>query len=109
MNDENKTCYETAEQNLFTRYETHRQGTYALAYSGLLFAHLAAATNSIETLRLTYVTHTVTIKGTSLSSLLLAIQKGRAEAIRLSQCQASGSTQTPTVREINVTEGPQTP
>jgi hypothetical protein len=107
MNNDPQSSYETSEQNLFTRFETGQRGTFVLPYSGLLFAHqpptLAGAT--IETLTLLYVTHTVTIRGTQLSPLLLIIQKGRAETIRVGGGQPSGNTNTPTVREIAVAEG----
>jgi len=106
MSTDNKTCYETAEQNLFTRFETEKAGAYVLPYSGLLFAHLPpVAGSAVETLTAVYVTHTVTIKGAQLSPLLLVIQKGRAETIRVGGGQPSGNTNTPTVREIAVTEG----
>lgn len=105
MSTDNKTCYETAEQNLFTRFETER-GAYVLPYSALLFAHLPPLAGSAEeTLTLAYVTHSVTIRGTQLSPLLLVIQKGRAEVVRIGGGQANGTTSTPAVREIAVTEG----
>lgn len=108
MSTDNKTCYETAEQNLFTRYETERAGAYVLPYSALLFAHLPPVNGSaVETLTAVYVTHTVTIKGTQLSPLLLVLQKGRAETVRVGGGQTNGTTNTPAVREIRVTEGQQ--
>ena len=109
MNDESKTCYETAEQNLFTRFETGQHGAFVLPYSGLLFAHHAPtpAGASLDTLTLLYVTHTVTIRGTQLLPLLLVIQKGRAEVIRVGggQSQSNGAQTTPAIREITVAEG----
>jgi hypothetical protein len=107
MSTDNKTCYETAETNLFTRFETERAGAYVLPYSALLFAHQppTPAGATVETLTAVYVTHTVTIKGAQLSPLLLVIQKGRAETIRVGGGQPSGNTNTPTVRDITVTEG----
>lgn len=103
MND-NKPCYETAEQNLFARFETAEHGTFALPYVTLLRAHLTPAEpgGAAETLTLLYSTHTVTIEGTQLSSLLLAVQKGRAEAIRIGGSQANAS---PAVRQLVVAEG----
>jgi hypothetical protein len=107
MSDESKSCYETAEQNLFTRFETGQHGAFVLPYSGLLFAHQAPtpAGASLDTLTLLYVTHTVTIRGTQLLPLLLVIQKGRAEVIRLGGGQSNGTQTTPAVREITVAEG----
>jgi hypothetical protein len=109
MNDESKTCYETAEQNPFTRIETGRQGVFLFPGSALLFAHEAPrpAGASLDTLTLLYVTHTVTIRGTRLLPLLLVIQKGRAEVIRVGggQSQSNGTQTTPAVREITVAEG----
>jgi len=109
MNDDQRPCYETAEQNLFTRFETDQQGTYVLPYTGLLFALLSPPTrgSSGDTLTLLYVTHTVTIQGSQLSSLLTVIQKGRAETIRVGGWQPDGANaNTQAVREITVTEGP---
>jgi len=106
MSADNKTCYDTAEQNLFTRFEAGQQGMFVLPYSGLLFAHLPPlAGSAVETLTVIYVTHTVTIQGTQLSPLLLVLQKGRAETIRVGGGQPNGNTNTPTVREITVAEG----
>ena len=106
MNDEPKSSYETAEANLFTRFETGKQGTFLLPYSGLLFAHQPPlAGSTIETLSVVYVTHTVTIRGTQLSPLLLVLQKGRAEIVRVGGEQPNGTTTTPAVREITVAEG----
>lgn len=103
--DARTPCYETAEANLFTRYETER-GAYVLPYSALLFAHLAPpAGSALETLTVVYVTHTVTLRGTQLSPLLLVLQKGRAETIRVGGGQPNGNTNTPTVHEIAVVEG----
>ena len=108
MSTDNKNCYETAEQNLFTRFETERSGAYVLPYSGLLFAHLPPmAGSAVETLTVIYVTHTVTIRGSQLSPLLLVLQKGRAEVVRIGGGQSNGTTNTPTVREIKVVEGQQ--
>lgn len=105
MNTANKTSYETAEQNLFTRFETERNGAYVLPYASLLFAHLSPLTGgTVETLTVVYVTHTVTLRGTQLSPLLLVLQKGRAEVVRVGGGQSNGTT-TPTVRDITVTEG----
>ena len=108
MNQQIKNGYDTADQNLFTRFETGDQGDFLLAYSGLLFAHLTAAPSAgaeEETLTLIYVTHTVTVHGTRLSPLLLVIQKGRAESIREGSGLTGGQTNNPTVREIIVAEG----
>ncbi|HXP61968.1 MAG TPA: hypothetical protein VN829_15845 [Dongiaceae bacterium] len=105
MNDQNKPCYETAEQNLFTRFETEKHGHYALPYVGLLYAHQSPPGNAPDTLTLFYVTHTVTIRGAQLASLLMVIQKGRAETIRVGGGQGSGATSGPSVREIRVVEG----
>lgn len=105
MNDEKKPCYETAEQNLFTRFETDKHGTFALPYAGLLYVHQSPPGNAADTLMLFYVTHTVTIRGAQLASLLMVIQKGRAETIRVGGGQGSGATGGPTVREIKVAEG----
>jgi hypothetical protein len=107
MNNDPKPSYDTAEANLFTRFEAGQQGTFVLPYSGLLFAHQppTPAGATVETLTLLYVTHCVTIRGTQLSPLLLIIQKGRAETIRVGGGQPSGNTNTPTVREIKVVEG----
>lgn len=107
MNSEYKPSYDTAENNLFTRFETGQQGTFVLPYSGLLFAHQAPtpAGAAVETLTLIYVTHSVSIRGTQLSPLLLVIQKGRAETVRVGGGQPNGNTNTPTVREIQIAEG----
>jgi len=107
MKTENQTCYETAEQNLFTRFETETQGDFLLPYSGLLFAHLAppaSAEAEDGTLTLIYVTHTVTLTGIKLSALLETIHKGRAETIRAGSSQPGGNTN-PSIREIQITEG----
>jgi hypothetical protein len=107
MKSENTTCYETAEQNLFTRFETETQGDFLLPYSGLLFARLAppkSAAAEVESLTLIYVTHTVIITGAKLSALLETFQKGRAETIRIAGWQSNEITP-PAVRDIKVTEG----
>ncbi len=105
MNDEKKTCYETSEQNLFTRFETKDAGTYVLPYASLLFVHLSPrASGAGDILTLTYTTHAVTVRGDQLSPLLLMIQKGRADTIRVGSGQSSGVTGTPTVRDITVTD-----
>jgi hypothetical protein len=104
-----KPCYETAEQNLSTRFETAGHGTFALPYNTLLLAHLTPATagSAAETLTLVYSTHTVTIHGSQLSSLLTVVQKGRAETVRVGGNQPNATT--PAIREIIVAEGaPQT-
>jgi hypothetical protein len=105
MND-NKPCYETAEQNTFARFETAEHGSFALPYNTLLCAHLTptAAANAAEVLTLLYSTHTVTIEGTQLSSLLLYFQKARAEAVRIGGSQA-GAGAVPAIRQITVAEG----
>lgn len=103
--NEPKPCYDTAEQNVAARFETAAHGTFALAYSTLLCAHLTPATagRAAETLTLIYSTHTVTIEGTQLSSLFLAFQKARIEAVRISSNQTT--TTTTAVRQIIVAEG----
>jgi hypothetical protein len=102
-----KPAYETAEQNLFTRFETNG-GAIILPYAGLMFAQLSpSAGSALETLTLTYVTHTVTLEGTQLLPLLLIIQKGRAETIRIGGGPSNGTHTTPAVREITVAEGAQ--
>lgn len=105
MND-NNPCYETAEQNQFARFETAEHGSFALPYNTLLCAHLTPATagNAAQILTLIYSTHTVTIEGTQLSSLLLYFQKARAEAVRIGGSQASAGA-APAIREITVAEG----
>ena len=104
MNNDTKTCYDTAEANLFTRFETPDQGVFALPCSALMSVHLPPSAHGVpETLSLVYVTHVVTIQGTHLSPLLLVIEKGRAEAIRVGGGQSGGST-TPTVRDITVAD-----
>lgn len=103
-----KPCYDTAESNLLARFETEAQGVYALPYSYLLCAVLSPnpRDGTGETLTLLYVSHTVTIRGDRLSSLLLVFQKGRAEAVRVGGGQPNGTTNAPAVREITVAEGP---
>ena len=107
MND-NKPCYDTAEQNQFARFETAEDGSFALPYSTLLCAHLtpAGAGAAAQILTLVFSTHTVTIEGTQLGSLLLAFQKGRAETVRVGGGQPNGTTNAPAVREIQIAEGP---
>ena len=101
-----KLCYDTAEQNTFARFETADQGSFALPYSTLLCAHLtpAAAGAAAQVLTLIYSTHTVTIEGTQLGSLLLAFQKARVEAVRLGGCQPSAGA-APAIRQIIIAEG----
>ena len=109
MSDESKSCYETAEQNLFTRFETGQHGAFVLPYSGLLFAHQAPTPAGasrypdLVDVALRPLYH----PGTQLLPLLLVIQKGRAEAIRVGggQSQSNGTQTTPAVREITVAEG----
>jgi hypothetical protein len=103
MRDENQNCYETAEQNLFTRFETESEGSFLLPYSGLLFARLTPATAE-DILTLIYVTHTVTIMGSTLSALLQIIQQGRTETIRAGG-RADTDTKTPAIRKIIIAEG----
>lgn len=105
MND-NNPCYETAEQNQFARFETAEHGSFALPYNTLLCAHLTPATAGADAqvLTLLYSTHTVTIEGTQLSSLLLYFQKARAEAVRIGGSQASAGA-APAIRQIIVAEG----
>jgi len=101
-----KPCYDTAEQNPLTRFETETQ-VYALPYSYLLCAMLSPnpRDGTGETLTLLYGSHTVTIRGDRLSSLLLVFQKGRAETVRVGGGQPNGTTNAPAVREIAVAEG----
>jgi hypothetical protein len=105
MND-NMPCYETAEQNTFARFETAEHGSFALPYNTLLCAHLTPATAdaAAQILTLIYSTHTVTIEGTQLSSLLLYFQKARAETVRIGGSQASAGA-VPAIRQITVAEG----
>jgi hypothetical protein len=103
MKTENQNCYESAEQCLFTRFETGTQGDFLLPYSGLLFARLTSATAE-DILTLMYVTHTVTLTGSTLSALLQIIQQGRAETIRAGG-GADATTKTPAIRNIIITEG----
>jgi hypothetical protein len=105
MND-NQPCYDTAEQNQFARFETAAHGTFALPYATLLCAHLTPATagSAAETLTLLYSTHTVTLEGTQLSSLLLAVQKARVEAVRVGGSQPSAGA-VPAIRQLVVAEG----
>jgi hypothetical protein len=105
MND-SQPCYDTAEQNQFARFETPEHGSFALPYSALLCAHLtpAAVGAAAQVLTLIYSTHTVTIQGTQLGSLLLAFQKGRAEAVRSGGSQPSAGA-VPAIRQIIVAEG----
>jgi hypothetical protein len=103
MKTESQNCYEAAEQNLFTWFETEPGCGFLLPYSSLMFARLTPATDG-EILTLVYVTHTVTISGSKLPTLLQVIQKGRAEIIRAGGSQLDGNT-TPSIREITITEG----
>jgi hypothetical protein len=103
MKPENHNCYEPAEQCLFTRYETESDGSFLLPYSGLLFARLTSATTE-DILTLIYVTHTVTIMGSTLSALLQIIHQGRAETIRAGG-RADATTKAPAIRNIIITEG----
>jgi hypothetical protein len=102
MKTESQNCYEAAEQNLFTRFETEPGSGFLLPYSSLMFARLTPATEG-EILTLVYVTHNVTIAGSQLSALLHIVQKGRAETIRAGG-SADGNN-TPAVRKITITEG----
>jgi hypothetical protein len=101
-----KPCYDTAEQNLFARFETDEHGSFALPYNTLLCAHLTPATAgaAAEVLTLLYSTHTVTLEGTQLASLLLAFQKGRIEAVRVGGSQPSAGA-VPAIRQLVVAEG----
>jgi hypothetical protein len=103
---DNTPCYETAEQNTFARFETAEHGSFALPYNTLLCAHLTPATagGAAQTLTLVYSTHTVTIEGTQLASLLLAFQKVRIEAVRVGGSQPSAGA-VPAVRQLVVAEG----
>ena len=103
MKTENQNCYESAEQCLFTRFETESEGSFLLPYSGLLFARLTSATAE-DILTLIYVTHTVTIMGSTLSALLQIIQQGRTETIRAGG-RADTDTKTPAIRKIIIAEG----
>jgi hypothetical protein len=103
MTPANQNCYETAEQCQFTRFETESEGCFLLPYSGLLFARLTPATAE-NILALIYVTHTVTIMGSTLSALLQIIQQGRAETIRAG-ARADTDTKTPAIRKIIIAEG----
>jgi hypothetical protein len=105
MHDTNP-CYDTAEQNTFARFETAEHGSFALPYNTLLCAHLTPATAgaAAQVLTLIFSTHTVTIEGAQLMSLLLAFQKARAEAVRVGGCQTSAGA-VPAIRQIIVAEG----
>jgi hypothetical protein len=105
MND-NKPCYEIADQNTLALFETAEHGSHALPYNTLLYAHLTPvkAGGSAQVLTLIYSTHTVTIEGTQLSSLLLYFQKSRAEIVRVGGSQASAGA-APAIRQITVAEG----
>lgn len=105
MKTENQNCYEAAEQNLFTRFETEPNGGLLLPYASLMFARLTPASEG-EILTLAYVTHTVTIAGSQLSALLHIVQKGRAETIRAGG-SADETTKTPAIRNITITEAHQ--
>jgi hypothetical protein len=98
--------WEIAEQNTLARFETADHGSFALPYNTLLCAHLTPATAgaAAQILTLLYSTHTVTIEGTELSSLLLYFQKSRAEVVRIGGSQASAGA-SPAIRQIIVAEG----
>jgi hypothetical protein len=105
MND-NKPCYEIADQNTLALFETAEHGSFALPYNALLYAHLspAKAGDSAQVLTLIYSTHTVTVEGTQLSALLLYFQKSRAEVVRVGGSQASAGA-APAIRQLTVAEG----
>lgn len=107
MKTESQNCYESAEQNLFTRFETNTEESFLMPYSGLLFARLTSATAE-DILTLIYVTHTVTIMGSTLSVLLQIIQQGHAETIRAGG-RADTDIKTPAIRNIKITEGADRP
>ena|ERR1019366_5023095 len=106
---EDPYCCDTAEQSMFTRFETPDQGPFLLAYSSLLFANLPpakASANADETLTLVYVTHTVTITGRKLAGLLEPIQKGKAKRIYIGE-KAKEAPKNPFVTTIEINPGPQ--
>lgn len=109
MPDDNKTCYETADGSLFTRFETGEQGAFLLPYTGLLAAHLPPPSGSTEQLTLLYVTHTVVITGANLSALLDTIQRGRAKKIYIGEDKAKAAAKNPTIRAIKITLGQDAP
>jgi hypothetical protein len=108
MSTTNKDCYETSPQILFTEFQTETEGAYLLAYSALLFGHLPpskSAENANDVLTLIYVTHTVVIKGSNLSSLLERIQSGSAKKIFIGGEPSSTDTKFPAVTSIRVAQG----
>ena len=104
---EDPYCCDTAEQSLFTRFDTPDQGPFLLAYSSLLFANLPptkTTANADETLTLVYVTHTVTITGKKLTALLEPIQKGKAKRIYIGE-KTKEIPKNPFVTAININAG----
>ena len=110
MPTDNTTCYETADASLFTLFDTGKDGSYLLPYTGLLAAHLPPpADGGTEQMTLLYVTHTVTIIGTNLTALLDPIQRGRAKKIYTGGDKGKANANNPTIRALKVTLGQDAP
>jgi hypothetical protein len=106
MPNDNITCYETADASLFTLFDTGKDGSYLLPYTGLLAAHLPPpADGGTEQMTLLYVTHTVVITGTNLTALLDTIQRGRAKKIYTGEDKAKTAAKNPAIRAIKITPG----
>jgi hypothetical protein len=109
MENAKNTCYETADDSLFTRFEAGEQGSFLLPYTGLLAAHLPPPKDSTDQLTLLYVTHTVVITGVNLSALLDTIQRGRAMKIYIGEDKAKTAAENPAIRVIKITPGQDAP
>ena len=111
MATDKTACYETADASLFTQYDTGQaDGTYLLPYTGLLAVHLPTPTEGgTEQMTLLYVTHTVVITGTNLTSLLDPIQRGRAKKIYTGGDKGKANANNPTIRALKITPGQDAP
>jgi hypothetical protein len=109
MENDKNTCYETADASLFTLFDTGKDGIYLLPYTGLLAVHLPPAEDGAEQMTLLYVTHTVTISGANLSTLLDTIQRGRAKKIYTGEDKAKAAAKNPAIHAIKITPGQDAP
>ncbi len=104
MSSENKTCYETAKQNSFIRFEAGGLGNFLLPYSRLLFVKLTPGDwNAVEDalLHMIYPNYDVVIAGSNLLPLVKAIQQKQVKTICIGGKLSKGTTNA-VIKQIDI-------
>ncbi len=97
-------CCDSSEANQFIRFEVAQHSSIILPYATLLSAqHIGSGNKGEEVITLIFPTHTVTLRGRQLLPVLMAIQRARAQTIRINGGKTEQET-TPTISDITITE-----